>query len=138
MTEVDHEILFRDAVEARDLERVRASLAPDVRFYSPIPAEPFVGRDEVASILAIPAAVFGFHDTFRYTRTLVGSDNWYAIAFEAQLADGLLEGVDLLQLDDDGLVVELRVFMRPLAQIEAFAAAAYELLAQATAKAAPT
>jgi hypothetical protein len=117
----DTRVAFRDAVEARDVEAVRASLAPGVHFYAPLRYRPFVGRDEVAAVLSIPASVFAFSDTFRYTRTLTGPDRWYGLFFEAQVGDRFLEGVDYLRLDADGLVDELRVMMRPLAQIQTFA-----------------
>jgi hypothetical protein len=130
VSDSDRHIPFQDAILARDLDRVRASLAADVRFYSPLVPEPFVGREEVANILGIPTAVFAFDDAFRFTRTMVGSDRWYALAWEAQINDKPLEGVIYLHLDHDELVVELRSNMRPLAQIQAFADAAYALLAQ--------
>jgi hypothetical protein len=117
----DMPIAFRSAVEARDADAVRESLAPGVHFYSPLRYRPFTGRDEVAAVLSIPASVFAFHDTFRYTRTLTGPDGWAALFFEAQVGDRFLEGVDYLTLNGDGLVDELRVMMRPLAQIQTFA-----------------
>jgi hypothetical protein len=120
-------IVFREAVEARDVEGVRASLAAEVRFYAPLRYRPFVGRDEVAAVLSIPASVFAFHDSFRYTRTLSGPDRWYGLFFEAEVGDRFLEGVDYLRLDANGLVDELRVMMRPLAQIQTFAQEAADL-----------
>jgi hypothetical protein len=127
---VDTRIEFGDAVEARDPDRVLASLAADVRFYSPLRYRPFVGRDAVAAVLNIPASVFAFHDTFRYVRTLSGPDGWHALFFEAQIGGRFLEGVDYLRLDARGLVAELRVMMRPLAQIQMFAEQAIVLVGQ--------
>jgi hypothetical protein len=123
-------IAFRVAVEARDPDLARAALAPQVRFFAPIRYRPFVGRDEVAAVLAIPATLFAFHDSFRYTRTLSGADGWHGLFFEAEIEGRRFEGVDYLQLDANGLVAELRVMMRPLAEVQAFAAAAAELAQQ--------
>jgi hypothetical protein len=130
MSASDRHIPFRDAILARDLDRVHASLATDVRFYSPLVPEPFVGREDVANILVIPTTIFAFHDAFRFTRTMVSPDGWYALAWEAQIEDKPLEGATHLRLDQDDLVVELHTLMRPLPQIQAFADAAYALLSR--------
>lgn len=120
---------FQQAIEACDHNAARRSLAPDVVFHSPIRFSPFVGRDEVASILHIPATVFAFHDSFRYTSVL-GTGSEQALFFEGQIGGRTIEGVDYLRLDENGLVTELRVMMRPLAEIQRFAVAAAELLAR--------
>jgi hypothetical protein len=130
MSVADRHIPFRNAILARDLDLVRASLATDVRFYSPLVPEPFVGRDDVANILAIPTTIFAFHDAFHFTRTMVSPDGWYALAWEARMDDKPLEGVTHLRLDQDDHVIELHTLMRPLPQIQAFADAAYALLSR--------
>jgi hypothetical protein len=127
----DANLAFRAAVEARDAAAVRACLAEDVRFHSPLRYTPFTGRDEVAAILQIPAEVFAFRDSFRYTRVFDDGDQ-QALFFEAMIEDRAIEGVDLLRLDGNGLVTEIRVMMRPLAVIERFAAIAAEILADAS------
>jgi SnoaL-like domain len=128
MSHPDATLAFKAAVEARDAAAVRACLAPNVRFYAPLRYAPFIGRDEVASILQIPAAVFTFHDSFRYTRVFDDGDH-QALFFEAMIEDRSIEGIDLLRLDQNGLVTEIRVMMRPLATIQRFAALAAEILA---------
>lgn len=120
--------LFQLAVEARDSDLVRDSLASDVVFHPPIQFQPFVGRDLVAMVLSIPASVFAFTDSFRYTNVL-NDGRWHALFFEAELPSGRsFEGVDYLHTDGNGLVDELRVMMRPLAQVEEFAQHAHELI----------
>jgi SnoaL-like domain len=130
MSHPDANLAFKAAVEARDAAAVRACLAPDVRFYSPLRYTPFTGRDEVAAMLRIPAEAFAFEDSFRYTWVLDDGDQ-QALFFEAKIEDRSIEGVDLLRLDQNGLVTELRVMMRPLAMIQRFAAIAAEMLAGA-------
>ena len=128
MSNLDANHSFKAAVEARDRDAVRRCLAPDVRFYPPLRFKPFVGRDEVAWMLEIPAAVFAFHDSFRYTRVFTVGDE-QALFFEGEIEGRSIEGVDLLRFDENGLVTELRVMMRPLAEIQRFAAIAAEILA---------
>jgi hypothetical protein len=129
MSNPDATLAFKAAVEARDSAAARSCLASDVRFYPPLRFTPFTGRDEVASMLEIPAAVFAFHDSFRYTRVFVDGDE-QALFFEGTIEGRSIEGVDFLRLDQNGLVTELRVMMRPLAEIQRFAAIAAELLAR--------
>jgi hypothetical protein len=125
------DIAFKQAVEAHDLDTLRRSLAPDVVFHSPIRFRPFVGRDEVAAILRIPAEVFAFGDAFRYTSVL-GDDRELALFFEGELDGRSIQGVDHLRLNNEGLVTELRVMIRPLAQLNRFADKAAELLSHTT------
>jgi hypothetical protein len=126
MSNPDPNLAFKAAVEARDAAGVRNCLAPDVRFHSPLRFTPFVSRAEVASALEIPAAVFAFQDPFSYTHVFVAGDR-QALFFEGRIDGRSIEGVDLLQLDENGLVTELRVMLRPLAQIQRFAAAAADI-----------
>lgn len=121
---------FQAAVEQRDSDAVTASLAEDVTFHAPLQHTPFEGRDLVGAILTIPARVFAFSDTFRYTRAIT-DDHWHALFFVAELPNGKqLEGVDLVHVDDFGLVDELRVMMRPVAQLNEFLAYAEPLIAE--------
>jgi hypothetical protein len=110
---------FRVAVESRDLEALAATLAPDVVFYAPIRFTPFQGREQAAAALAFAAQAFGFKDTFRYVDEL-RTDKTVALVFQAQLGESFLEGVDYLQLDEEGLVSELRIPMRPLSAMQEY------------------
>jgi ketosteroid isomerase-like protein len=129
MTElISRTTLFQGAVEARDHDLISASLAPDVVFHSPIPSRPFRGREVVASILRSPAAVFAFDDSFRYTTVMRDGDE-HALFFQAEIDGEPFEGVDYIRTDGDGLVTELRVMARPLAQIQRFSERVDEILA---------
>jgi hypothetical protein len=128
-----HRTRFQAAVEARDLDAVREALAPDVRLYSPLKYTPFEGRDVVAGILRIPAAVFGFDDAFRYTSVFSHGDE-HALFFESKIDGRRIEGVDFLRVDERGLVTELRVLMRPLAEVQRFAERAAQMLDQGVAE----
>jgi SnoaL-like protein len=122
---------FQRAIDARDHDALRRSLAPDVVLHSPIRFRPFAGRNEVAAILRIPAEVFVFHDSFRYT-SILGQGSERALFFEGRIDGRTIEGVDHLRLDEDGLVTELRVMMRPLAPVQRFAETAAEILSRTT------
>jgi hypothetical protein len=103
-------IAFRAAVEAGDLDAMIASLAPDVTFHSPVAHKPFEGRETVGKVLG--AVVETFED-FSYTDELDAGDGTHALIFRARVGDKQLQGLDLIRLDDDGLIQELTVMVRP-------------------------
>jgi SnoaL-like domain len=102
-------VAFRDAVEARDMDAALELLAPDVSFNSPVAHRPFEGRDAVSGVLR--AAYETFED-FRYTDEL-SEGNVHALVFRARVGDKQLEGLDLIRLNDDGLIEDFTVMVRP-------------------------
>jgi hypothetical protein len=107
---------FRRAAEAKDLEQMSEALREDVVLHSPILFRGFEGRDVVSQVLTHVAATL---EDLTYTDELV-EGNTVCLRFKAQVGDRELEGIDFLELDDDGKVAELTVFMRPLSAITAF------------------
>jgi hypothetical protein len=110
---------FRAAVERKDLDAARELLAPDIVFHSPVTFHPFVGRDTVAQLLSLVAATF---EDFRYTDELV-LDGVHALIFKASVAGKELEGLDLLRFDEQGLIADFTVMIRPLSGLIPFAQA---------------
>jgi hypothetical protein len=112
---------FREAVEARDPDAIAATLAEDVVFRSPVAFAPYPGRAITAAILRGVLRVF---EDFRYVRELSGDDGRdHALVFEARIGEVRVEGCDFLHLDQDGLVDELTVLVRPLSAARALSAA---------------
>ena len=110
---------FRAAVEARDLEAMRAALHPDVVFRSPVVYKPYEGVDVVMTLLGAVLRVF---EDFRYVDQLEG-DSSHALIFEASGGGREVQGLDYLRTDADGLVTELWVMIRPLSGLSALAQA---------------
>ena len=107
---------FRLAAEAKDLEAMTATLREDVVLHSPILFRGFEGREVVLGVLTHVVATF---EDFRYTDELAEGDT-VVLRFKARVGDRELEGIDFLELDEQGLVKELTVFMRPLSAVNAF------------------
>lgn len=107
---------FRLAVEAKDLEAATATMREDVVLHSPILFRGFQGRDVVMQVLTHVAATL---EDFRYTDELA-EDGVVVLRFKARVGDRELEGIDFLELDEQGLVKELTVFMRPMSALTAF------------------
>ena len=107
---------FRVAAEAKDVELMTAALREDVVLHSPILFRGFEGRDVVGQVLTHVAATL---EDLTYVDELAGEDS-VCLRFKAKVGDLELEGIDFLELDEDGKVAELTVFMRPLSAINAF------------------
>jgi hypothetical protein len=118
---------FREAIEAMDIERAVGLLAEDVVFRSPIVFKPYQGREEVAVLLQAVARVF---EDFRYIREIGHPDGHdHALVFEARVGSRQVEGCDFLHTNEDGLIDEFVVMVRPLSGALALAEAMQAQLA---------
>ncbi len=105
-------------------------LHPEVVFWSPVLFRPQHGRDLAAMYLNAAYKVFpgdrpenatGSEEfaagSFRYTKK-VFDGNHAVLEFETQI-DGIhVNGVDIVTCDDEGLIVEFKVMLRPFRAIE--------------------
>lgn len=113
---------FVDAIHARDGDAVRAALAPDVSFFSPVVFRAYEGRDVVGAIL-VEGAMKVFED-FSYLHRLEDAESRVAtLIFSARVGERSLDGLDLLHFDSEGLIDELKVMVRPLSGTNALAEA---------------
>lgn len=118
---------FRLAAEQKDLALMTETLREDVVLHSPILFRGFEGRDVVIAVLTEVAATL---EDFRYTDELREGDT-VALRFKARVGDRELEGIDFLELDPEGNVAELTVFMRPMSALNRFNERMTERLAAA-------
>ncbi len=109
---------FRAAIEADDVNAVAALLADRVEFRSPAVYKPYVGRETVLALLRVVGAVF---EDFRYTNEW-RDGNTTILCFETRVGDRNLQGVDILEAGDDGLVRRFTVMIRPLSGLQTLAA----------------
>ena len=122
---------FRSAVEARDLDAALALLADDVVLRSPVTFKPYRGREAVGMILTAVSEVF---EDFSYAREIGAADaRDHALVFNARVGDKEVEGCDFVHMDDDGLIDELVVMVRPMSGVLALAEAMSAKLAAAQA-----
>jgi SnoaL-like protein len=107
---------FRRAAEAKDLDLLAETLREDVELHSPILFRGFEGREIVTQVLTHVAATL---EDLTYTDEL-SEGNSVALRFKARVGERELEGIDFLELDDEGRVAILTVFMRPMSALTAF------------------
>lgn len=112
---------FREAVEAGDFDAVETLLAEDVVFTSPVVFKPYPGKAITAAILRGVVRVF---EDFRYVREINdpgGHD--HALVFTARVGDRQITGCDFLRVNEDGLIDDFMVMVRPLSGAQALAEA---------------
>ena len=108
---------FRKAVEAGDHHAVEALLAEDVVFTSPVSFAPYPGKAITAAILRGVSRVF---EDFTYVREIISADGHdLALVFTARVGDKKINGCDFLHLNDDGLIDDFVVMVRPLSAAKA-------------------
>ncbi|MDQ1012702.1 hypothetical protein QFZ82_007187 [Streptomyces sp. V4I23] len=112
---------FRRAVEANDHAAIEALLAEDVVFTSPVAFKPYAGKAITAAVLRGVSRVF---TDFHYVRETTGEDGRdHALVFQAKVGDREITGCDFLHLDEQGLIDDFMVMVRPLSAAQALAAA---------------
>ena len=109
---------FRRAAESKDLELLKETLRKDVVLHSPVLFRGFEGRDTVIAVLTQVAETL---EGLTYVNELDDGDA-VCLRFKATVAgtDREIEGIDFLELDEEGNVAELTVFMRPFSALTAF------------------
>lgn len=110
---------FRAAVESKDIDAASELFAEDIVFHSPATFHPFIGRDTVTRLLTIVADTF---EDFRYTDEF-GDGAVHALIFRAAIGGREIEGLDLLRVDEDGLIEDFTVMLRPISGLLPFAQA---------------
>jgi hypothetical protein len=98
--------------EGEDASALRAMLAPDAVFHSPVVHTPQVGVDKVFAYLHAAAQVLGGGD-FTYVRELVDGET--AMLEFTRTVDGVhVNGVDIIRWNDDGKIIDFKVMVRPM------------------------
>jgi hypothetical protein len=114
---------FRAAVEGREIDRTSELFHEDAAFRSPVVFKPYEGRDQVLKVLRAAEEVLVAGGKFRYLHQLEDPDDRVAILEFATEVDGKqVEGIDKLTFDDDGLITEIKVMIRPASALQAVGA----------------
>lgn len=109
---------WHDYMRAPDAAALQAMLHPDVVFQSPAVHTPQRGRAVTMRYLGAAAVVLGGPD-FRYVNEWRG-DASAVLEFECTLADATqVNGVDIIEWDDDGLITRFKVMIRPVRALNA-------------------
>ena len=117
---------FGEVMLAGDMTALAGMLHPDATFASPAVFQPYRGRDAVLMVLTAAAQTF---EDFAYTGETHGP-GVDVLRFRARVGRYQLQGVDIVTTDDDGLITDVTVMIRPLRGLEALVAAMQQALAR--------
>jgi hypothetical protein len=110
---------FRAAVEDGRVEQARELFREDATFRSPVLFKPYEGLDQVVKVLQAAERVLALGGTFRYVHQLEDPDDRVAILeFETEVDGKRVEGIDKLTFDEQGLITELKVMLRPASAVQ--------------------
>jgi len=100
---------WHEFVETPNAETLYEILADDVKFHSPFVWKPKEGKAIVTAILLTATEVF---QDFRYVREILSENHW-ALEFEARIGEFSLRGIDLIETNDQGKIIDFEVMIRP-------------------------
>lgn len=89
-----------------------AIMREDAVFHSPVVHTPQRGRPIVVAYLAAAGKTLG-NDSFEYLREIVDGNN-AVLEFSTEMDGIQVNGVDMITFDDDGLITDFKVMVRPL------------------------
>lgn len=100
---------MKEVVAKGNEDDIKGLLAEDVTFQPPTYWATWTGREAVAAVLGHVGQVF---DSFQYRRIMGEGCDW-ALEFQCKVKDLDCVGVDLITLNDAGLIQSFEVVMRP-------------------------
>jgi hypothetical protein len=112
-------------VNEKDEQALAEALADDVLFHSPVLWKPKEGK--ATAMLYLSSAVRVLED-FTYHRQFVG-ENAVVLEFSARVGTLSVKGVDIIQFNAEGQIVDFEVMVRPASGLQALAAAMAQQLA---------
>ena len=102
---------WHEMAASRDLSKVGEIACEDVIFRSPVAHSPYQGREALTLVLNTVIKVF---EDFTYHRQFATEDGMsVALEFSAHVNGKQLKGVDFIRFDENGLIAEFEVMIRP-------------------------
>lgn len=109
-------------------DALSAMLHDDVTFRSPVVHTPQEGKAITMLYLGAAGDTLG-NDTFRYTRVFDCGER-AVLEFECEMDGVTVNGVDMIEWDEAGLITDFKVMVRPLKGIQAVHGAMKAMLEQ--------
>ena len=94
------------------IEDLAAILHEDAVFHSPVVHTPQRGRPIVIAYLSAAGQTLG-NETFEYVREVASGRN-LVLEFQTEMEGIQVNGVDIITFDDEGLITDFKVMIRPL------------------------
>lgn len=103
---------WHQVVELRDYNLLKEILSENVIFYSPIIYTPQKGKSITLNYLVAASEVFN-SSNFKYTKEII-NNKFASLEFKLTIDDTEINGIDLISWNEEGLITEFKVFIRPL------------------------
>jgi hypothetical protein len=104
-------VAWHSLIETRDIGKLAEITSDEFVFRSPAVFTPFAGKDAFLLIIGTVTDIF---EDFRYHRQFSTPDGYSAVLeFEAGISGKSLKGIDMIRFDEDGLISEFEVMIRP-------------------------
>ncbi len=101
--------LWHQFIETKNAEILHEILADEIKFHSPIVWKPKNGKMMAAAILTTATEIF---EDFKYIRQIFDK-NLACLEFSARIGEFDLRGVDLIEFDENGKMIDFEVMIRP-------------------------
>lgn len=110
---------WHEMLETRDMSILNELLDDDVVFRSPVAYSPYSGKQVVFFILSNVIQVF---ENFTYHREFLSEDGANVVLeFSANIGEKKLKGIDMIQFNEHGKIIDFEVMIRPKSGLEALA-----------------
>ena len=111
---------WHEMLQTADMSILNELLAEDVVFRSPVAYQPYSGKQVVSFILTNVIQIF---EDFTYHREFYSEDGLNVVLeFSANVGEKKLKGIDMIQFNQQGQIIDFEVMLRPKSGLKALAA----------------
>jgi len=118
-----HQVMLEGKMELLD-----SLLHENATFYSPVVFKPLEGKEITKMYLSAAGLSFNM-DSFKYTKE-INDGNHSVLEFETTIDDISVNGVDMIEWDEGGKILNFKVMIRPFKAVEIVRAKMVEALEQ--------
>ncbi|MEM7360645.1 MAG: nuclear transport factor 2 family protein [Pseudomonadota bacterium] len=109
---IDTMAVWHDIYQTRDASKLGSILAEDAVMISPVVHTHQRGKKITQLYLTAALSVFA-NEHFRYVRK-TSDENGVIMEFETEIDGVFINGVDMVTWNEEGLITEFKVMLRPL------------------------
>jgi hypothetical protein len=108
---------WHELVDDFSRDNLAALLHKDCIFYSPVIFKPQPGKQTTIGYLMAAMEMFSKADDFKYVNEFI-DEHGAVLEFNAEMDGIFIDGIDMITWNEDGLITEFKVFIRPLKAID--------------------
>ena len=107
---------WHEVIESDDLKKLDEIIADDAVFSSPVVFKPMEGKEITMMYLHAAGQSFNM-EKFKYTREIHDDMN-SVLEFETYIDDISVNGVDIIEWNEDGKICNFKVMIRPFKAVQ--------------------